>query len=49
MCFKKIFIKIGQFEDDISTFYVTGSKWNVLLPRTSLFLPAGDVGGEIKV
>ena len=36
MCFKKIIIKIGQFNDDISTFEVPGSKWNVLLPRTTL-------------
>ena len=47
---KKVIIKIGQIEAGISTFEVHGSKWNILLPGTSsLFLPAGDVGGEINV
>ena len=41
-------MKIDQLEGRVSTFEVPGSKWNLLLPGTSLFLPAGDVGGEIK-
>ena len=39
---------IDQIEDVILTFDVPGSKWIFLLPGTSLFLPDGDVGGEIK-
>ena len=42
-------MKIDQIVAGISTFEVPGSKWNILLPGTSsLFLPAGDMGGEIK-
>ena len=41
-------MKIDQKEAVILTFEVPGSKWKFLLPGTSLFLPAGDVGGEIK-
>ena len=41
-------MKIDQIEAVILTFEVPGSKWNFLLTGTSLFLPAGDVGGEIK-
>ena len=47
-------MKIDQIEAVVLTFEVPGSKWNFLLPGpsflpgTSLFLPAGDVGGEIK-
>ena len=52
MYFKKEIMKIDQIEAGILTFKVPGSKWNLLktcfLPGTSLFLPAGDVGGEIK-
>ena len=31
MYLKEIIIKIGQIEDEISTFEVAGSKWNLLL------------------
>ena len=41
-------MEIVEIEAVILTFEVPGSKWNFLLPGTSLFLPAGDVGGEIK-
>ena len=45
-------MKIDQIEAVILTFEVPGSKWNYFktrfLPGTSLFLPAGEVGGEIK-
>ena len=43
-------MKIDQIEAGISTFEVPGSKWNLplFLPGSSLFLPAGDMGGEIK-
>ena len=45
-------MKIDQIEAVILTFEVLGSKWNFwirFLPGTSFFLPAGEVGGEIKV
>ena len=35
MYLKEMIIKIGQIEDEISTFEVPGSKWNLLLPGTS--------------
>ena len=45
-------LKIDQIEAGILTFEVPGSKWNLLIPlfspRSSLFLPAGDMSGEIK-
>ena len=46
-------MKIDEIEPGMSTFEVPGSKWNLLLrtrflPGASFFLPAGDVGGEIK-
>ena len=48
-------MEIDQIEAVILTFEVPGSKWNLFravktrfLPGTSLFLPAGDVGGEIN-
>ena len=40
-------MKIGQIEAVILTFEVPGSTWNFFLPGTSLFLPSGDMGGEI--
>ena len=49
MYFKKEIMKIDQIEAGILTFEVPGSKWKThFLPGTSLFLPDGDVGGEIK-
>ena len=38
-------MKIDQIEGGVSRFDVPGSKWNFLLPGTSLFLPAGDDKG----
>ena len=54
MYFKFVLMKIDQIVAGISTFEVPGSKWNILLPGTSLLpgtlylLPAGDVGGKIN-
>ena len=48
MYFNFFLMKIDQIEGDVSRFEVPGSKWNFLLPGTSLFLPPGDVCGEIK-
>ena len=57
MYLKEIIIKIGEIEDEISTFEVLGSKWNCFtvravqrpfMPGTSHFLPASDMGSEIN-
>ena len=48
MYFINEIMKIDQIEAEILTFEVPGSKTR-FLPGTSLFLPAGDVGGEIKL